>query len=134
MLYCNHLTKKLTVKNNKLPDEMLSDSKNLPRVSLIIPFRHEMTKQPGLVKLLVSAANKVEQSLMIKYSVERVIPVMKKLRHLIKDVKCRKDEKTLAIFVSPLSEKIYYFTPSKALRYLPVLVKKIIKWDKNPKK
>lgn len=123
------------MKNNTLQDETLSDFKNLPHVSLIMPFQREMAKQISLTKLLAFAANKVEKNLMIKYSVERVIPVMEKLRHIIKGVKCRKDEKTLAIFVSPLSEKIYYFTPSKtAFNYLPVLVQNKNKWDKNSKR
>lgn len=104
-------------------DDALFDFKNLPRVSLIVPFRQEMTKPPGLLKLLALATDKAEQKLLVKYSIEEIMPVMKKLRQLIKKVKCRKNEKTLAIFVSPITQKVYYFTPShQAEIHLPVLV------------
>ncbi|MEO8821261.1 MAG: hypothetical protein ABI374_10495 [Ginsengibacter sp.] len=84
-----------------------------------------MIKQPGLLRLLVISADKAEQDLMKNYSKEETTTVMEKLRHLIQNIKCSKDEKTLAIFVSPSSEKIYYYTPSNATgHYLPVLVSK----------
>lgn len=105
--------------------DTLTDSKNLPHVSLIIPFHPEMTKKTGLLKLLASAADKAERDLLKKHSEEIATPVIKKLRCLIENVECSKNEKTLAIFVSPFHEKVYYFTPSnRALNYLPVLVQK----------
>ena len=111
------------MKENLPDDDMSNDFKDLPHVSLIIPFRSEMTKQRGLLKVLANSADKAEQDLMREYSNEEASPVMKKLRHLIQKVKCSKNEKTLAIFVSPSSEKIYYFTPSnESGSYIPVLV------------
>ena len=101
----------------------LADSENTPRVSLIIPFCPEMTKPAELAKLLASETEKAEQTLMKKYTEEEAVPVIKKLRLLTKKVKCSKDEKTLAIFVSPFAEKIYYFTPSQRVTNIPVLVK-----------
>lgn len=88
------------------------DKQNFPQVSLIIPFNSKMKKQAGLFKLLSSAADKTEIELMVKYSKERVVPVINKLRHLIKSMICKPDQKTIALFVSPHSEKLYYFTPS----------------------
>ena len=111
------------MKKNIPFDDTAQDSNNLPHVSLIIPFRVEMAKQPGLLKFLAFSADIAEKDLLNKYSKEEIIPVMKKLRHLIQDVKCSKNEKTLALFVSASSEMICYFTPSiAAQRYLPVLV------------
>lgn len=108
---------------------------DFPHVSLLIPFSPAMTKQPGLGKLLASAVDKAERDLMINYSPDRTNPVIKKLRHLIQNVKISRNEQTLALFVSPSSEKIYYFTPSHAgEHFLPVLVQSSNKWDKNTTK
>jgi hypothetical protein len=71
-----------------------------------------MKKQAGLFNLLTLAADKTEKELMVNYSKERVIPVIKRLRHLIKSMSCKPDQKTIGLFVSPHSEKLYYFTPS----------------------
>ena len=105
-------------------DMLLKEFENLPRVSLIIPFCPEMKNKSTLVKLLDSATEKTEYQLLENYPEEEVIAVIKKLRELIKTVKCNKNEKNLAIFVSPVVKKYYYFTPSniKKIR-LPVLKK-----------
>ncbi|MEO8820080.1 MAG: hypothetical protein ABI267_07775 [Ginsengibacter sp.] len=111
------------MKENIPHDQTLNESKNFPRVSLVIPFSPEMTKKTGLAEVLASAADKAEKNLLKKYSEEKVSPVIKKLRLLTEKVECSKDEKTLAIFVSPFAEKIYYFTPSNTRKIrLPVLV------------
>ena len=54
----------LTMKTDIQYDDKLIESKNLPRVSLIIPFRQEMANQAGLFKLLALAADKAEEDLM----------------------------------------------------------------------
>ncbi len=105
-------------------DRLLKDFKKLPHVSILIPFCPDMKNKATLVKLLTSAAEKAEYKLMKKYPEEEVIPVIKKLHKLIKTVKCNKNEKTLAIFVSPVAERYYYFTPSNIQEIrLPVLKK-----------
>lgn len=111
-------------KNIPLNDMLLKDFKNIPHVSLIIPYCREMKNKTTLVHLLVSAAEKAENKLKKKYSEEEIAPVIKKLHKLIKTVKVSKNEKTLAIFVSPVAEKLYYFSPSniKKIR-LPALKK-----------
>ena len=105
-------------------DDELKDFKNLPHVSLIIPFCHEMTKKATLTKLLAKAVGEAEENLLRKHSKEKAVPVIKNLHFLVKNVECSKDEKTLAIFVTPFARKIYYFTPSNVKHInLPVLVK-----------
>ena len=79
-----------------------------------------MTEPKGLVKLLVSAADKMECELMIKYPKEQSVLLVKRLRDVIQDVKCSTDEKTLAIFVSLIAKRISYFTPSDSKKaYMP---------------
>ncbi|HXS57699.1 MAG TPA: hypothetical protein VN726_16310 [Hanamia sp.] len=118
------------MENNKLNSRLPDDQRNFPRVSLIIPFDSRMKKQPGLFNLLSSAADKTEKQLLLNYSKERVVPVINKLRHLIKSMICKSDQKTIGIFVSPHLEKLYYFTPSDPAKdYLPPVL--VVRLDKR---
>ena len=87
-----------------------------------------MNKQQGLFNLLTSAADEIEKDLMKNYSDKRVITVIKKLRHVIEDLHCKSDEKSVGIFVSPLTEKVYYFTATDQSKtyFPPVLVRRNI--------
>ena len=83
-----------------------------------------MKKQPDLFNFMTGLADKIEEELLIKHPKEKAIPVINKLRSLIKEMRCRSDGKSVGIFVSPFAEKIYYFTPSNLEEHkLPVLVK-----------
>lgn len=109
---------------------MPNDEEIHPRVSLIIPFEPKMRSKAGLSDMLMSVADKIEKNLMSKYPEKRVLPVVKKkLQHIIKKMACnpKKNEKSIAIFVSPLTEKAYYFTPTlPSQSYLPpVLVQNL---------
>ena len=104
--------------------EMPNVEESLPRISLIIPFESKMNKQPELFNLLSSKADKIEKDLMKNYPEKKAALVIKKLRHLIKGISPRRDEKSMGIFVSPYTEKVYYFTatdPSK-IYFPPSLV------------
>ncbi len=65
---------------------------------------------------LTDAANKIEMELLQKYPLEKVSPVLKKLRDLIKHVIYNPQSRSIAIFVSPVGEKVYYFTHSDRRR------------------
>lgn len=95
--------------------EMPNENDSFPQVSLVIPFEQKMNKKSGLLDMLTLAADKVEKELNTKYPEERVKPVIIKLRKLIAGIHCRHDKKSMCIFVSPLTEKVYYFTPTKEL-------------------
>lgn len=115
---------------NNLPES--DDRNNFPCASLVIPFDSKMKKQPGLFNLLTTAADKTEKELMVNYSKERVVPVIKKLRCLIKNMVCKVNEKSIAIFVSPLMKKVYYFTPSNPSKdYFPSV---LVQHDKGQKR
>ncbi len=92
------------------------EESSFPRVSLIVPFNLKMKKQPWLFNLLSTEADKIEVELFKKYPEEKAIKVVKKLRKLIKHVHC-KSGKSIAIFVSPVAEKVCYFTPSQLEKY-----------------
>ena len=113
-----------TRKNNIDYPEITVDDESLPSISLILPYNLKMKKQPELFNFMTAQADKLEEELLMKYSREKTVPVINKLRNLIKEMRCRSDGKTVGIFVSSFAEKIYYFTPSHLDdRRLPVLVK-----------
>lgn len=93
----------------------MPDVNSFPRISLILPFQAGMHRQGPLVNMLKVAAEKAEKELLAEYSEERAKPVIKKLHQLIAGIHCRKDNKTLCIFVSPQTEKVYYFKPTAKL-------------------
>ena len=102
------ISMKKRIENEEIPGE----TETTPRISLILPYELKMKNKPGLYHLLTDRAEEVEMELLRKYPRERVVPVMAKLRKVIKTVQCPVHEKTVGIFVSPVAEKIYYFSPS----------------------
>lgn len=108
------------MKDNIDYSEMPNVEASVPRVSLIIPFEAKMKKQPELFNLLSATTDKIERELMKGYPEERALPVIKKLRHLMEGISSVQEGKSIGIFVSPMVEKLYFFTatdPSKV--YLP---------------
>ena len=94
--------------------------KNVPLISLVFPFELNMHKQLSLTKMLTLSADDVEKKLGVKYPQEMVGPVIKNLRHLIEGIQCRKEDMSMCILVSALSENVYYFSPTKLLsNYYP---------------
>ena len=91
-----------------------------PRYSILIPFCPSMGNLKLLFNLLKTAVDKAEKEILIRYSKEQGFPLIKGLRELIKGIKPVRNEKTLAIFVSEFSKKIYYFTPTKR-DYMPTV-------------
>ena len=96
------------------------DAESLPRISIVIPFEPKMNKTEGLLNILTTAADKTENELRKKYPAEKVMPVIIKLRELIKDIHYESHNKSIAIFISPLTEKVYQFTYNDSLKnYYP---------------
>jgi hypothetical protein len=87
--------------------------KDIPHISLIIPFEPAMAHPRTLLKIMSAAAEKNEIDLLKKYSEEEAMPLINVLREVIQDIKCSPNEKTLAIMISPFGRKIYYFIPTK---------------------
>ena len=100
-------------------------TQNNPRISIVLPYEMKMKNETVLFNLLSTRADKAERELLSNFPEEKVAPVIKKLRKVIKTVKCPSCEKNIAIFISPCTEKVYYFTPSHLEKYkLPALIKK----------
>jgi hypothetical protein len=83
-----------------------------PRITLIIPYEEKMTNKTHFDSLLRLKADEAEKELLSVYPRETVLPLINKLRNILKTVQCAGQGKTIGIFVSPSAEKVYYFSPS----------------------
>ncbi|MGZ5219053.1 MAG: baeRF3 domain-containing protein [Chitinophagaceae bacterium] len=79
-----------------------------PAVSIIMPFEPKMGLKKELVNSLKIAADKVEGELRENYSREVVTLVMQKLRTMIRDLNFNTHKKSIAVYVSPVFEKVLY--------------------------
>jgi len=93
--------------------EVLTAPKYLPCISLIMPFDPKMGLKKELDYKLKIAVDKIEKEIEINYPEEKSFPVMKKLHKVIEELNYNTHKKSIAIFVSPLIEKVYYL-------YMPV--------------
>lgn len=97
--------KSSAIKNNlDIPKDPFDDQ-NQPGISLILPCTLKMKKQPDLFNFMTELADKIEGELLIKHPKEKAIPVINKLRRLIKEMRCGSDGKSVGIFVSRFAKK-----------------------------
>jgi hypothetical protein len=75
-----------------------------------------MNQQKSLFNLLTLSANKIEKELEVSYLKERTMPVIKKLRHLTSGIHCQPNNQSIFIFVSPVTEKVFFFTGTRELK------------------
>jgi len=88
--------------------EVLEAPKYLPCISLIMPFEPKMNLKVELAHKLKIAADKIENELLDNYTEARAMPVIKKLREVLKDLNYNTHKKSIAIFVSSVIQKVYY--------------------------
>ena len=79
-----------------------------PAVSIIFPFEPKMNLKTELAHSLKTAADKVEVELRENYPDEMARLVMQKLRVIIKNLNFNTHKKSIAIYVSPVFEKVLY--------------------------
>jgi len=79
-----------------------------PAVSIILPFEPKMNLKSELMYALKVAADKVKREMARKYPADMCVLVMQKLRALISNLNFNTHKKSIAIYVSPLFEKILY--------------------------
>jgi hypothetical protein len=89
-------------------EAVLHQPKHLPCVSIIIPFDPKMTRKATLCENLTKAYAKVEDELLQNYTGEKATTVLNKLQQAIKTLSYTTHKISIAIFVSPLIEKVYY--------------------------
>ena len=80
----------------------------MPAVSIILPIRSLITLKSTLEDRVKLIMKKTEQRLLALYSEEKAVPVIRKLKNLIRTLKYDTHKKGIAIFVSPVLEQVYY--------------------------
>jgi hypothetical protein len=79
-----------------------------PAVSVIMPFEPKMNLKTALLHSLKIAADKVELQLLDNYPGEMCTLMMQKLKNLINNLNFNTYKKSIAIFLSPVFEKVMY--------------------------
>jgi hypothetical protein len=88
--------------------ELLEAVHYLPSVSIIVPFEPKMSAKSDLEYRLKIITEKVEKELTQNYPVEKTALIMQKIRTLTRHLDYSTYKRSIALFVSPLFEKIYY--------------------------
>jgi hypothetical protein len=73
-----------------------------------MPFHPIMSAKKDLEFQLKRAVEKIEYDLMEQYPRDKAVPVLEKLRGMIRTLNYNTHKKSVAIFVSPVIEKVYY--------------------------
>ena len=88
--------------------EILKAVTYLPSVSLILPFEPKMAVKWELEYRLQRMLEKAERELLDNYPAEKTLPVLDKLKALVKLLDYATYKKSIAILASPLIAKVYY--------------------------
>ncbi|MCW3092016.1 MAG: hypothetical protein JWP81_3085 [Ferruginibacter sp.] len=88
--------------------EIMEASHYRPAVSIIMPFEPKMKLKRELTASLERAVNKVEQVLQEHYPGEVAMFVMQKLKLIVNELNFNTHKNSIAIYVSPVFEKILY--------------------------
>lgn len=89
-------------------EEVIKMPKYLPCISLIMPFDPKMGLKKELDYKLKTAVDKIEKEINATYPSEKAKPVLKKLQQILSGLNYYTHKKSIAIFVSPMVEKVYY--------------------------
>jgi hypothetical protein len=98
------MIKEITEEYAKVPEVQI----HFPCISLIMPFEPKMNAKEALRHTLKIATDRIEKELMTDYPGEAAVPLLKKLQQVIRDLNYNTHKKTIAIFISPQIEKVYY--------------------------
>lgn len=88
--------------------DMLGAVKYFPNISIILPFEPKMTVKKELEYMLQRVVDQVERDLRDNYGEEKTEEVMNKLKDLVRNIDYTTYKISIAIFVSPIIEKVYY--------------------------
>ncbi len=88
--------------------EILESPKYLPCISLIMPFEPKMGLKKELDYKLKTAVARIERELFKVYPPEKSSPLLKKLENVLNELNYYTHKKSIAIFISPILEKVYY--------------------------
>jgi hypothetical protein len=84
--------------------------KFLPSVSIILPFDIQIAAKSEAKRKLKVVVENVEKALKLNYSQDDAAPVISRLETLLDEIDYNLCKKSIAIFISPQVEKIFYLT------------------------
>lgn len=79
-----------------------------PAVSIFMPFKPNITSKAVLIQSMKLLVKEAEQKLLNDYTGELVVLVMFKLHELLKRINYSTSRRSIAIYVSPVFEKVLY--------------------------
>ncbi len=88
--------------------KVIERKETLPSVSMVLPFEPKMTAKSEWEPVLKAALRKAEKQLMAVYSSEEAMPLITKLQYLLNNLNTATHKRSIAIFVSPVVEKVMY--------------------------
>lgn len=88
--------------------ELIETAHYYPAISIIMPFEPKMGVKAELTQKLKYAVDKVESEIRKNYSDDLSDLVIRKLRALVKNLNFSTFKKSIAIYVSPVLEKVLY--------------------------
>jgi Bacterial archaeo-eukaryotic release factor family 3 len=96
--------------NNILPKEEIEmiGANYMPAVSILLPFDPKKWLRAEIEHKLKIVLGKVSKQLKAEFPVGKVIPVIEKLNRLIQNLNYHTHKKSIAIFASPIVEKVFY--------------------------
>jgi hypothetical protein len=89
-------------------EKQVAGMQNMPAVSIILPFEAKMSLKNELQYALKLTLAEVERTLMREFSADLALPVLNKLQHAMQNLNYNTHKKSVAIFVSPGTEKVFY--------------------------
>lgn len=87
---------------------VLTDVKCQPCVSVIMPFEPKMNSKAAIKHSLKIAADKINRQLHANYAKDIADELSEKLKNVIGHLDFRTHKKSIAIYVSPAVEKVFY--------------------------
>jgi hypothetical protein len=87
---------------------VLTPVKRQPCVSVVMPFEPKMNSKEAIMHSLKLAADKIKRDLFKDFASDVSDEVLQKLRKMIEHLDYTTHKKSVALFVSPEIEKVYY--------------------------
>ena len=88
--------------------QVTSKIKYLPAISIIVPVPPVIAPKNQLEHKLKLITEKIELKLINSYAAEKAEPVLAKLKNIVSDLDYNTHKRSIAIFVSPVVEKVFY--------------------------
>ena len=88
--------------------ENIASVEYMPAISIVLPFSPVTMLKQELDFRIKNVTAKVESMLIKEYTSQRAMPVIYKLKNVLRNLNYFTHKKSIAIFVSPLIEKVFY--------------------------